>query len=85
MSADGCTYALAAACHVLLLLCAQIQRERSKQRAVELGLEEIDRVRPIPDPQDTGLIKGKGAAARAQARQDSAEAAAAAAAQPQNS
>lgn len=62
-----------------MLLWLQIARELSKQRAVELGLEEIDRVRPIPDPQDTGLLKGKGAVARAQAQQDAAAAAAAAA------
>lgn len=46
---------------------AQVERERAKQRAAELGLEEIDRVRPMPDPQDTGLIKGRAAVARVQA------------------
>jgi len=56
--------------HLLDAFCGlQIERERAKKRAVELGLEEIDRVKPIPDPQDTGLIKGKGAVAKAQAAQ----------------
>jgi hypothetical protein len=28
---------------------------------VAAGLADIDRTRPIPDPQDRGLIKGSGA------------------------
>lgn len=49
--------------HPLTLLPkTQIERERAKKRAVELGLQEIDRVKPMPDPQDTGLIKGRAAA-----------------------
>ncbi|GBF94403.1 hypothetical protein Rsub_07217 [Raphidocelis subcapitata] len=41
----------------------EIERERllAKERAVAAGLVEIDRARPIPDPQDRGLIKGAGA------------------------
>jgi hypothetical protein len=54
----------------------QIERERAKKRAVELGLEEIDRVKPLPDPQDTGLIRGKGPVAKAQAARQAAAAAA---------
>jgi hypothetical protein len=39
------------------------QRERflAKERAVAKGLQELDRARPIPDPQDRGLIKGAAA------------------------
>lgn len=36
-------------------------RELARRLAAEKGLVEIDRASPIPDPQDTGLIKGKGA------------------------
>jgi hypothetical protein len=36
---------------------------------VELGLQEIDRARPIADPQDTGLLKGRVAIARAAAKE----------------
>lgn len=70
--------------HMCCPLCAtaQVERERAKQRAVELGLEEVDRVRPMPDPQDTGLIKGRAAVARAQAAAAAAAAAAAGEAAP---
>ncbi|CAL5227354.1 g10302 [Coccomyxa viridis] len=33
-------------------------RERSVQRAKERGWEEVERRRPLPDPQDTGLLRG---------------------------
>jgi uncharacterized membrane protein YgcG len=38
------------------------QRERllAKERAIAAGIHAIDRARPIPDPQDRGLIKGTG-------------------------
>lgn len=36
----------------------QISRELAKQRAIEQGLLELERVKPLPDPQDTGLIVG---------------------------
>jgi hypothetical protein len=43
------------------------QRDRllAKERAVAAGLVEIDRARPMPDPQDRGLLKGAAAAAAA--------------------
>ncbi|KAI8476947.1 MAG: hypothetical protein J3K34DRAFT_516204 [Monoraphidium minutum] len=45
----------------------QIERDRliAKERAVAAGLVEIDRTRPMPDPQDRGLLKGAAAAAAA--------------------
>jgi hypothetical protein len=55
----------------------QIEREKAKKRAMELGLEEIDRVKP-KFRSDYGLIQGKGAVAK---QQDAAAAAAAAAAE----
>jgi hypothetical protein len=44
-----------------------LQKERflAKERAVAAGLADIDRARPIPDPQDRGLIKGAGTAGAA--------------------
>ncbi|KAF8069487.1 COL14A1 [Scenedesmus sp. PABB004] len=38
------------------------QREAAKRLAIERGLQDIDRARPIADPQDTGLVQGVGAA-----------------------
>lgn len=32
--------------------------EQARQRAFERGLADVDRVRPRPDPQDTGVIRG---------------------------
>lgn len=52
----------------------QIEREKAKKRAVELGLEEVDRVKP-KFRSDHGLIQGKGAVAKAQAAQQEAAAA----------
>ena len=39
-------------------LDTQAARERSIQIAKERGWEEIERRRPLPDPQDTGLMHG---------------------------
>ena len=36
----------------------QLARELAKSWAEENGLVEIDRAKPKPDPQDTGLTKG---------------------------
>jgi hypothetical protein len=38
----------------------QIARELAKQTAIEQGLRELERVKPLPDPQVNGLIVGKG-------------------------
>jgi len=32
----------------------------AKERAVAKGLQEIDRTKPMADPQDRGLVKGSG-------------------------
>lgn len=54
----------------------QIERERAKKRAVELGLDEADRVKVKPKfRSDHGLIQGKGAVARQQAAAAAAAAA----------
>ena len=37
----------------------QMARELARQLAEEKGLVEIDRAAPRPDPQDTGLVRGK--------------------------
>eukprot|EP00879_Flechtneria_rotunda_P005372 GHRR01005661.1.p1 GENE.GHRR01005661.1~~GHRR01005661.1.p1 ORF type:complete len:113 (+),score=41.05 GHRR01005661.1:107-445(+) len=42
------------------------QREAAKRFAIEKGIQDMDRARPIPDPQDTGLIKGVKAGEQAQ-------------------
>jgi hypothetical protein len=65
----------------------QIAREAAKKRSIEMGIEDIDRARPIADPQDTGLIKGRGAVAKAAQQQQvmGAEAAAAGGQQQQKS
>lgn len=60
--------------HVNLPL--QIEREKAKKRAVELGLEEVDRVRPV-HRSDVSTLRGKAALAKQQE-----DAAAAAAEQP---
>lgn len=46
------------------------QRDRllAKERAVAAGLVEIDRARPMPDPQDRGLVRGAGGAGGAAER-----------------
>lgn len=48
--------------HPHLAPTAAAQRERllAKERAVAKGLQDIDRARPLPDPQDRGIIKGGG-------------------------
>jgi hypothetical protein len=58
----------------------QIERERAKKRAIELGLDEVDRIkmRPVFN-QDRGLIVGKGAVAKQQQAAAAAAADAAAA------
>ena len=38
----------------------QSERLLAKERAVAAGLQEVDRARPRPDPQDRGLVKGAG-------------------------
>jgi hypothetical protein len=61
---------LVSAAGVLLL---QAAREAAKRLAVEKGIADIDRARPIPDPQDTGLIKGIKAVREQQQRQQEAQ------------
>lgn len=56
----------------------RVAHEQAKQRALEKGLAEIDRVRPRPDPQDTGVIRGHGTAGGKAAAAEAAAAAAAA-------
>ncbi|KAK9843957.1 hypothetical protein WJX81_000478 [Elliptochloris bilobata] len=36
----------------------QAARERIANYAKERGIEDVDRVRPVADPQDTGLVRG---------------------------
>ena len=36
----------------------QLAREMARRLAEEKGFLDVDRVRPRPDPQDTGLVKG---------------------------
>jgi hypothetical protein len=54
----------------------RLAHEQAKQRAFERGLVDIDRVRPRPDPQDTGVIKGHNIAAAAGSNNKAAAAAA---------
>jgi Ca-activated chloride channel family protein len=54
---------------VVLRVLLQAAREAAKRLAVEKGIADIDRARPIPDPQDTGLIKGIKAVREQQQRQ----------------
>jgi hypothetical protein len=53
----------------VLCLLPQAAREAAKRHAIEKGLQDIDRTRPIADPQDTGLIKGRKAAKQQQQQQ----------------
>jgi hypothetical protein len=62
--------AAAVAAGVVLL---QAAREAAKRLAVEKGIADIDRARPIPDPQDTGLIKGIKAVREQQQKQQEAQ------------
>jgi hypothetical protein len=55
------------------VLVLQEEREAAKQRYIEKGLQDLDRARPIADPQDTGLLKGSKAAAGAAAAAAAAE------------
>lgn len=43
----------------------RLAHEQAKQRAFEKGIADIDRVRPRPDPQDTGVIRGHAGGAAA--------------------
>eukprot|EP00884_Botryococcus_braunii_P012138 jgi/Botrbrau1/20925/Bobra.0135s0056.1 len=36
----------------------RIARDRARKHAEERGLLDIDRARPVPDPQTTGLLHG---------------------------
>jgi len=36
----------------------QVAKQEAKERAVAKGLADVDRARPVPDPQEAGLIKG---------------------------
>jgi len=53
----------------VLCLLRQAAREAAKRHAIEKGLQDIDRTRPIADPQDTGLIKGRKAAKQQEQQQ----------------
>jgi hypothetical protein len=59
--------------------CPQIEREKAKKRAVELGLEDVDRVKPV-HRSDVSTLRGKAALAKQQ--EEAAAAAAAAVEQP---
>jgi hypothetical protein len=37
----------------------RLARDLARQWAADRGLQEVDRAAPRPDPQDTGLVKGK--------------------------
>ena len=75
----------------LLFIVLQIAREAAKQQYIEMGINDIDRARPIADPQDNGLLKGSkhkvaaegAAAAAAVAGADEAAAAVAASGEQQ--
>jgi hypothetical protein len=64
------TFTCGCCCCAVLL---QAAREAAKRLAVEKGIADIDRARPIPDPQDTGLIKGIKAVREQQQRQQEAQ------------
>ncbi|KAF6265304.1 hypothetical protein COO60DRAFT_1479802 [Scenedesmus sp. NREL 46B-D3] len=51
----------------------QAAREAAKRLAVAKGIADIDRSRPIPDPQDTGLIKGIKAVREQQQKQQESQ------------
>jgi hypothetical protein len=61
--------------------CLQIEREKAKKRAVELGLEDVDRVKPV-HRSDVSTLRGKAALAKQQEEAAAAAAAATAADQP---
>ena len=44
--------------HAPSRVCLQAARERARQHTADKGLQEVDRVRPTPDPQETGLMRG---------------------------